>query len=104
MKALLETLERERCVIAALVRTLAGKRTRAKKPAHVGGLCRYSTDVAKYTLLVSFTQIFDQVSRKKRPLRRAVLEGVHPTYVAHSLSAPHRRRTLHFSQSPTGQG
>ncbi|KGC80601.1 hypothetical protein DO71_5256 [Burkholderia pseudomallei] len=56
-------------------------------------VCRYSTDVVKYTLSASFTQIPDQVSRKRRPLRRTVSEGVHPTFGAHPLSAPHRCRT-----------
>jgi hypothetical protein len=45
-------------------------------------LCLYATDVAKYTLPVSFTEIFDQISQKRGRPQRPILEGVHSTDVA----------------------
>jgi|GEM_PF-6309457 len=67
-------------------------------------LCRYATDVAKYTLLLSLPTRFHEISIGNRPQRVAFSEGVHPTGVAQSFNAPYRGRTMNFAESLARQG
>ncbi|MET3243409.1 hypothetical protein ABIE53_000154 [Burkholderia sp. OAS925] len=62
-------------------------------------MCRYPTDVAEYTLLVSFTEIIDWIFGEGGRPEWPISAARHPTHVAPVSSAPYNRRTRHFSKS-----